>query len=279
MLSTDKYRFMAFTPGCGGNFISSLFHQLVSNQSYLLARQDSNEYKYVTHSCANLGDYNVSKAGNNWLDKNRVAFYVGNLSNNLHVSIKNIEFFFNDSEFAEHHNRQFKHKWIISHMLQPGANLVLQETTKNIYEKNVLLLYKRAITGVTYHQNGYVEHAYTTDNLEQSDHFKQIVKNIKFVKENNDELLIHNQEMGLRKSFGNMYKVVRKIEWSDLLSPEYKKSEWDFIIQFFGISGFYETPQGHLCFYNAIQEYIDANERIINSDTGKVIRELLEKHT
>lgn len=278
MLSPDNYRFMAFTPGTGGNFISSLFHQLASSQSYLLARQDSNEYKYVTHSCADLGNYDLSKSGNNWLDDKHVAFYVGNLNNNLIESEKNIDIFFNSSEFSKHHNRQFKYYWLVSHMLQPGVNLILQETNK-IHDKNVLLLYKRAITGVTYHPNGYVEHAYTLENLENSDHFKQIVKNIIHTKENNNELLITNQETALSKSFNGMYKILRKIQWSDLLSTEYKKEEWDFLMKFFGMDGLYENSISYTCTHNAIVEYIEANQRIIDSDIGKGIRELLEKHT
>lgn len=278
MLSVDSYRFLAFTPGSGGNFISALFHQLATNISYLNAKDDSNEYKYVTHSCAKLDDYELSKKGNNWLDSNHVAFYVGSLSNDLDHSKSSIIEFFNNSEFAQHHNDNFNYYWIISHMLQPGLNLILQETTENIYEKNILLLYKRAITGVTYHPDGRVEPCYTLENLHTSDHFKQICKNIIHTKDTGEELLVSLQ-LEQADQLKSMQRIMRKIEWSSLLSTNYKKSEWEFLINFFGLGELYNDETKRLCMYNAIDEYIYCNNLIINSDVGKGIRKLLEKHT
>jgi hypothetical protein len=278
MLSPDSYRFMAFTPGSGGNFISALFHQLATNESYLLAKDDSNEYKYVTHSCASLSNYDISKQGNNWLDNKHVAFYVGNLNNNLEECKEHIQYFFNKSEFSKYHNASFKYHWIISHMIQPGVNLVLQETTDNIYEKNILLLYKRAITGITFHPDGTIEPCYNLGNLDTSGHFKQIVKNIIHTKENKCEILIKNQ-IDTLKFYKNNHKIMRNIEWSNLLSPNYKKSEWEYLVNFFGLEEFYDDDAKRLCMYNAIDEYIYSNTKIIESDTGKGIRELLEKHT
>lgn len=278
MLSPDSYRFMAFTPGSGGNFISAIFHQLATNESYLLVKDDSNEYKYVTHSCARLSNYDISKQGNNWLDNKHVAFYVGDLSNDMDHSKIAIEEFFNKSEFSKYHNRKFKYYWIVSHMLQPGVNLILQETTDNIYEKNILLLYKRAITGITYHPDGTIEPCYNLGNLETSGHFKQLTKNIIHTKDVGDEILITNQLDSLSRTKG-MHRVMRKIEWSNLLSPNYKKSEWEYLVNFFGLDEFYNDDAKQLCMYNAIDEYIYSNTKIIESDTGKGIRELLEKHT
>ena len=278
MLSPDSYRFMAFTPGSGGNFISALFHQLATDVSYLHAKDESNEYKYVTHSCASLIDYDISKKSNNWLDNKHVAFYVGHLNNDLEHSKLAIDEFFNESEFSTYHNDKFKYFWLISHMLQPGVNLILQETTKNIYEKNILLLYKRAITGITYHPDGTIEPCYNLGNLETSGHFKQICKNIVHTKINSDEILVSNQLDSLSNIKG-LHRIMRKIEWTDLLSPDYKKAEWKYLVNFFGLDEFYDNDAKRLCMYNAIDEYIYSNTKIIESDTGKGIRELLEKHT
>ena len=278
MLSPDSYRFLAFTPGSGGNFISALFHQLATNTSYLNAKDESNEYKYVTHSCASLVDYELSKEGNSWLDDKHVAFYVGSLSNDMEHSKSCITEFFNSSKFAQHHNKNFNYYWIISHMIQPGVNLILQETTKNIYEKNILLLFKRAITGITYHPDGRIEPCYTLKNLHTSDHFKQICKNIIHTRENGDELLV-SQQLESVKQHTSMQRVMRKIEWSSILSTDYKKSEWEFLINFFGLNDFYKDETKRLCMYNAIDEYIQCNNLIINSDVGQGIRKLLEKHT
>ena len=277
MLSSDSYRFMAFTPGTGGNFISAILHQVVTNESYENAKHpnNSNEYMYVTHSCANLRNYDISKAGNNWLDKNKVGFYVGDICNDMQAREKNITTFFTDSEFKNYHNKSYDYYWVISHIIQPGLNLVLQETDKYIYEKNILLLYKRALRGVTFMPDGTVQPSYTLENLNESKHFKDICKNIIYSKEHDNETLIDGQLSFLDK---RSYKIVRNINWSNILTENYKKDEWYFIFNFFGVQDFMNSGIEYNVFC-AIDNYIEENNKIINSDTGKGIRELLEKHT
>ena len=277
MLSPDSYRFMAFTPGTGGNFISAVLHQIATNESYENAKHsnNSNEYMYVTHSCANLRNYDISKAGNNWLDKNKVGFYVGDICHDMQAREKNITTFFTDSEFKNHHNKSFDYYWIISHIIQPGLNLVLQETDKYIYEKNILLLYKRALCGVTFMPDGSVQTAYNLENLVESKHFKDICKNIIYSKEHDNETIIDGQLSFLDK---RGYKIVRNVNWSNILTENYKKDEWYFIFNFFGLQEHMSSEIEHNVFC-AIENYIEENTKILNSDTGKGIRELLEKHT
>ena len=277
MLSSDSYRFMAFTPGTGGNFISAILHQVVTNESYENAKHpnNSNEYMYVTHSCANLRNYDISKAGNNWLDKNKVGFYVGDICNDMQAREKNITTFFTDSEFKNYHNKSYDYYWVISHIIQPGLNLVLQETDKYIYEKNILLLYKRALRGVTFMPDGTVQTAYTLENLNESKHFKDICKNIIYSKEHDNETIIDGQLSFLDK---RNYKIIRNVNWSNILTENYKKDEWYFIFNFFGVQDFMNSGIEYNVFC-AIDSYIEENNKIINSDTGKGIRELLEKHT
>ena len=230
---------------------------------------------YVTHSCANLRNYDISKAGNNWLDKNKVGFYVGDICNDMQAREKNITTFFTDSEFKNYHNKSYDYYWVISHIIQPGLNLVLQETDKYIYEKNILLLYKRALRGVTFMPDGTVQTAYTLENLNESKHFKDICKNIIYSKEHDNETLIDGQLSFLDK---RSYKIVRNINWSNILTENYKKNEWYFIFNFFGVQDFMNSGIEYNVFC-AIDNYIEENNKIINSDTGKGIRELLEKHT
>lgn len=278
MLSPDSYRFMAFTPGAGGNFIAALLHEIATDESYTKAMHGNNEYKYVAHSNARLSDYKISKKSHDWLDAQTVAFYSGPIKNREKLNKQLIQKFFETSHWSRYSENNFKYRWIISHILQPGLNILVGESNReHLIDKTVLLVAKRLTYWSIFLENGDVIPPYQIDKLPKTEQFIILVENIRNTSTIGREPLLQSQ---VEKSTPEYTKVCGYIEWSDLLSENYKKEKWKYVTDYFGMEEhMYGKRYKENKLYFAIDKYIEENRKIIDSDGGKQIRELLEKHT
>lgn len=278
MLSPDVYRFMAFSPGSGGNFIAAVLHEIATDDSYTKAMHGNNEYKFVGHSNARLSNYSLSKNSSKWLETHKVAFFSGNIETRENMNEKLIQDFFESSQWSIYTENNFKYRWIISHIVQPGINILVGENNRTaLIEKTILLISKRLTYWSIFLENGDIIPPYRINDLPKTSSFINLVENIIKTNKIGIEPILHSQKDNANPEHT---KIICYLNWSDLLSENYKKEKWEYLTNFFGME---ENMHGRRYkknkMYFAIEKYIEQNKKIIESDGGKQIRELLEKYT